>query len=216
MYKKFFGLGENPFNVNPDPRYLFLTPGTREALASLAYGIRSRKGIILLTGEVGTGKTMLLNMLLDWLHHNRAATAFIFNTHLSTTELFECLMADLGIPCESRTKSEILIRLNRWLLDKYRAGQITVLIVDEAQSLSPQELEERLKLPHLRQLRQRITVLCRTSALSLEETRGYITERLRIAGANSGPIFSPEAIESIYHHARGIPRVINVLCEHAL
>ncbi len=243
MYKKFFGLRENPFNVNPDPRYLFLTPGTREALASLAYGIRSRKGIILLTGEVGTGKTMLLNMLLDWLHHNRAATAFIFNTHLSTTELFECLMADLGIPCESRTKSEILIRLNRWLLDKYRAGQITVLIVDEAQSLSPQvleeirfltnletssekllqvvlsgqpELEERLKLPHLRQLRQRITVLCRTSALSLEETRGYIAERLRIAGANNGPIFSPEAVESIYHHARGIPRVINVLCEHAL
>jgi type II secretory pathway predicted ATPase ExeA len=243
MYKKFFGLRENPFNVNPDPRYLFLTPGTQEALANLAYGIRGRKGIILLTGEVGTGKTTLLNMLLDWLHHNRATTAFIFNTRLSTTELFECLMADFGIPCESRRKSEVLIRLNRWLLEQYRAGQTSVLIVDEAQNLSPQvleeirfltnletstekllqvvlsgqpELEEKLKLPQLRQLRQRITVRCRTSALSLEETRGYIVERLRIAGANSETIYSSEAIESIYHHARGIPRVINVLCEHAL
>src|SRR5260370_460784 len=212
MYKKFFGLRENPFNVNPDPRYLFLTPGTQEALANLAYGIRGRKGIILMTGEVGTGKTTLLNMLLDWLHHNRATTAFIFNTRLSTTELFECLMADFGIPCESRRKSEVLIRLNRWLLAQYRAGQTSVLIVDEAQNLSPQvlaeirfltnletstekllqvvlsgqpELEEKLRLPQLRQLRQRITVRCRTRALSLEETRGYIVERLRIAAANS-------------------------------
>src|SRR6266581_1458545 len=199
MYKKFFGLRENPFNVNPDPRYLFLTPGTREALASLAYGIRSRKGMILLTGEVGTGKTMLLNMLLDWLHHNRAATAFIFNTHLSTTELFECLMADLGIPCESRTKSEILIRLNRWLLDRYRAGQITVLIVDEAQSLSPQvleeirfltnletssekllqvvlsgqpELEERLKLPHLRDLATLLDQLRQPASVAIGSGKG--------------------------------------------
>src|SRR5437868_5705194 len=243
MYRKFFGLRESPFKVNPDPRYLFLTPGIQEALASLAYGIRGRRGIILLTGEVGTGKTTLLNMVLNWLRQNRAATAFIFNPHLTTGELFECLLADLGIQCGSRSKSEILMRLNRWLLDRYSNGQTAVLIVDEAQSLSDQvleeirfltnletstekllqvvlsgqpELEERLRQPHLRQLRQRITVRCRTNPLSLEETQGYIAERLRIAGASNGPIFSPEAVEGIYRHARGIPRVINVLCEHAL
>jgi general secretion pathway protein A len=220
-----------------------LTPGTQEVLANLAYGIRDRKGIILLTGEVGTGKTMLLNMLLDWLHQSRAATAFVFNTNLSTNELLECLMADFGISCESRSKSEILIRLNRWLLDWYRSGQVAVLVVDEAQNLSPQvleeirfltnletstekllqvvisgqpELEEKLNRPQLRQLRQRITVRCRTSQLTLEETKGYVTERLRIAGADGRAIFSQEAIESIYQHARGIPRVINVLCEHSL
>lgn len=243
MYKKFFGLRESPFKVNPDPRYLFLTPGIQEALASLAYGIRGRRGIILLTGEVGTGKTTLLNMVLDWLRQNRAATAFIFNTHLTTSELFECLMADLGIPCESHSKGEILMRLNRWLLDRHSNGQTTVLIVDEAQSLSDEvleeirfltnletstekllqvvlsgqpELEEKLRHPHLRQFRQRITVRCKTSPLSLEETRGYIAERLRIAGASGEPLFSPEAIESIHRHTNGIPRLINVLCEHAL
>jgi general secretion pathway protein A len=243
MYKKFFGLQENPFNVNPDPRYLFLTPGTQEALAGLTYGIQNRRGIILLTGEVGTGKTTLLNKLLNWLRQQQATTAFIFNTQLSVEQLFDCLMADFGIPCESHSKSEMLMRLNRWLLDRYRAGETAVLIVDEAQNLSSQvleeirlltnletstekllqivlsgqpELKERLKQPHLRQLRQRITLRCETSPLSLAETHGYIAERLRIAGANGEPIFSPEAIESVYNHARGIPRVINLLCEHAL
>ncbi|HVH70564.1 MAG TPA: AAA family ATPase, partial [Candidatus Dormibacteraeota bacterium] len=243
MYKKFFGLRESPFKVNPDPRYLFLTPGIQEALASLAYGIRGRRGIILLTGEVGTGKTTILNMVLDWLRQNRAATAFIFNTRFTTKELFGCLMADFGIPCESHSKSEILMRLNRWLLDRYTNGQTAVLIIDEAQGLSDQvleevrfltnletstekllqvvlsgqpELEDKLRQPHLRQLRQRITVRCRTTPLSLEETQGYITERLRIAGATNGPLFSPGAVESIYRYSRGIPRVINVLCEHGL
>lgn len=243
MYNQFFGLRESPFKVNPDPRYLLLTPGIQEALASLAYGIRSRRGIILLTGEVGTGKTTVLNMVLDWLRQNRAATAFIFNTHLTISELFECLMADFGIPCVSRSKGEILMRLNRWLLDRYSRGQTAVLVVDEAQRLSDEvleeirfltnletsaekllqvvlsgqpELEERLRQPHLRQLRQRITVRCHTNLLSPEETEAYIAARLRIAGASNGPLFSPEAIESIYRYARGIPRVINVLCEHAL
>lgn len=243
MYKKFFGLRESPFRVNPDPRYLFLTPGIQEALASLAYGIRERRGIILLTGEVGTGKTMLLNMVLDWLRQHHAATAFIFNTHLTAGELFGCLMADLGIPRESSLKSESLMRLNRWLLDRYSNGQTAVLIVDEAQGLSDEvleeirfltnletsidkllqvvlsgqpELEERLRQPHLRQLCQRIAVRCKTNSLSLEETQGYIEQRLRIAGASDGRLFSPEAIESIHRYTGGIPRVINVLCEQAL
>src|SRR5258708_37595666 len=113
MYKRFFGLRESPFDVNPDPRYLFLTPRTQEALAGLTYGIQNRKGIILLTGEVGTGKTTLLNKLLDWLRHEQASTAFIFNTQLSVSELFECLMSEFEIASESRTKSDMLSRLNR-------------------------------------------------------------------------------------------------------
>ena len=122
MYKKFFHLRENPFNFNPDPRYLFLTPSTQEALAGLTYGIQSRKGIILLTGEVGTGKTTLLNKLLYSLRQQQAATAFIFNTQLTASELLDCLMTDFGISCESQTKSDVLMRLNRWLVDRFRAG----------------------------------------------------------------------------------------------
>ncbi len=243
MYQKFFGLRESPFNVNPDPRYLFLTKQIQEALAGLTYGIQNRKGFILLTGEVGTGKTTLLNRLLDWLHGQRVATAFVFNSQLNVSQLFDFIMADFEIPCETRHKSEVLLRLNAWLLDRYRAGETAVLIIDEAQNLSLQvleeirlltnletstekllqivltgqpELEEKLKLPQLRQLRQRITLRCRTSALTLEETYGYIAERLRIAGAHGEPIFSKEAIETVHFYSRGIPRVVNLLCEHAL
>lgn len=243
MYQNFFGLRESPFNVNPDPRYLFLTRQIQEALAGLTYGIQNRKGFILLTGEVGTGKTTLLNRLLDWLHAQRMSTAYIFNSQLDVPHLFDFMMADFEIPCESREKSQVLLRLNHWLLERYRAGETAVLIVDEAQNLSPEvleeirlltnletstekllqivltgqpELEEKLKMPQLRQLRQRITLRCHTGALSLEETFGYITERLRIAGANGEPIFSKEAIQTVHMYSRGIPRVVNLLCEHSM
>jgi type II secretory pathway predicted ATPase ExeA len=243
MYKRFYGLRENPFNVNPDPRYLYKTQSTEEALACLTYGIQSRKGFILLTGEVGTGKTTLLNQLLDWLHQERVATAFIFNSRLSVNQLFDYMMADFGLAGESRLKSQFLMRLNQWLLDRYRAGENTVLIIDEAQNLSPQvleeirlltnletasekllqivlagqpELERKLSQPQLRQLRQRITLRAKTRALTVDEIRGYIHERLRIAGAGEEVIFSEEAIERIHFYSRGIPRVVNLLCEHAL
>jgi type II secretory pathway predicted ATPase ExeA len=243
MYKKFFGLKENPFNVNPDPRYLFLTPHTQEALACLMYGIETRKGFILLTGEVGTGKTTLINRLLDWLNKERVSTAFVFNPRLSVSQFFDFMMADFGIPCESKQKGQMLVRLNQWLLERYRAGERAVLIVDEAQNLSPQmleeirlltnletstekllqivlsgqpELEQKLNQPELRQLRQRITLRAKTRQLTLEETQGYIQERLRIAGAENAEIFSPEAIATVHHYARGIPRVTNLLCEHGL
>lgn len=243
MYQRFFGLREGPFNVNPDPRYLYLTRRIQEALAGLTYGIQNRKGFILLTGEVGTGKTTLLNRLLDWLRGQRVATAYIFNSRVEVNHLFDFMMADFEIPCESREKSHVLLRLNQWLLERYRAGETAVLIVDEAQNLSPEvleeirlltnletstekllqivltgqpELEEKLKLPQLRQLRQRITLRCHTSALSLEEIFGYIAERLRIAGANGEPIFSKEAIHAIHLYSRGIPRVVNLLCEHSM
>jgi type II secretory pathway predicted ATPase ExeA len=243
MYQRFFNLRESPFNVNPDPRYLFMTRQIQEALAGLTYGIQNRKGFILLTGEVGTGKTTLVNRLLDWLRGQRVATAFIFNSQLQVSHLFDFMMADFEIPYDSREKSQVLLRLNQWLLERYRAGETAVLIVDEAQNLSGElleeirlltnletttekllqivlagqpELEEKLKSPQLRQLRQRITLRCRTSALSLEETYGYIAERLRIAGANGEPIFSKEAIQTVHLYSRGIPRVVNLLCEHAM
>src|SRR5579862_1666753 len=243
MYQRFFNLRESPFNVNPDPRYLFMTRQIQEALAGLTYGIQNRKGFILLTGEVGTGKTTLVNRLLDWLRGQRVATAYIFNSQLQVNHLFDFIMADFEIPYDSREKSQVLLRLNQWLLERYRSGETAVLIVDEAQNLSSElleeirlltnletstekllqivlagqpELEERLKLPQLRQLRQRITLRCRTSALSLEETYGYIAERLRIAGANGEPIFSKEAIQAIHQYSRGIPRVVNLLCEHSM
>jgi len=243
MYQRFFGLRESPFNVNPDPRYLFMTRQIQEALAGLTYGIQNRKGFILLTGEVGTGKTTLLNRLLDWLRGQRVATAYIFNSQLEVNHLFDYMMADFEIPCQSKEKSQVLLRLNQWLLERYRAGETATLIVDEAQNLSPEvleeirlltnletstekllqivlagqpELEEKLKLPQLRQLRQRITLRCRTAPLSLEETFGYVAERLRIAGANGEPIFSKEAIQTVHQYSRGIPRVANLLCEHSM
>src|SRR6202451_3047761 len=243
MYQRYFGLRESPFNVNPDPRYLFMTSQIQEAFAGLTYGIKNRKGFILLTGEVGTGKTTLLNRLLDWLRGQRVATAYIFNSRMDVNHLFDFMMADFEIPCESREKSQILLRLNQWLLERYRAGETAVLIVDEAQNLSPDvleeirlltnletstekllqivltgqpELEEKLKMPSLRQLRQRITLRCRTSPLSLEETFGYIAERLRIAGASGEALFSKEAIQTGPLYSRGIPRVVNLLCEHSM
>lgn len=243
MYKKFFGLKANPFNPNPDPRFLFLTGATREALAALAYGIRNKKGFLLLTGEVGTGKTTLLNRLLEWLSEEGVATAFIFNSRLNEGEFFDFVLHDFGIQCQSHEKSQRLIRLNEWLVERYRERRNAVLIVDEAQNLSADvleeirlltnmettrekllqivlsgqpELEEKLRLPELRQLRQRITIRCSTCPLSREEMQSYVGERLRVAGANGTPIFSIEAVDAVYRHSSGIPRIANLLCEHAL
>ncbi len=243
MYKKFFGLRESPFNVNPDPRYLYLTRHIQEALACLIYGIQTRKGFVLLTGEVGTGKTTVVNKLLEWSRQEGIATAFMFNPRLSEAEFFDFMLADFGIPCDSTMKSRSLMNLNRWLLEQYQHSRRAVLIVDEAQNLSDSmleeirlltnletstekllqivlagqpELEERLTDAQLRQLRQRITLWARTQPLTLLETHGYINERLRIAGSMQQETFSPAAIEIVYRHARGIPRIINLLCEHAL
>ena len=244
MYKSFFGLKENPFNVNPDPRYLFLTKPIEEALSGLMYGIQTRKGFITLTGEVGTGKTTLVNRLLDWLHLKRTKTAFLFNSRMNTNQLFDFIMAEFDIPCDNKSKSQQLMKLNHWLLERYRAGETAVLIVDEAQNLTfpvleeirlltnletstekllqivlsgQPELEERLKLPQLRQLRQRITLRCRTMPLTSEQTHDYIQERLHIAGGDPQvEVFSEKALESVHYFSMGIPRVINLLCEHAL
>jgi general secretion pathway protein A len=243
MYKSFYGLKENPFNVNPDPRFLFLTKEIEEALTGLMYGIQTRKGFITLTGEVGTGKTTLINRLLDWLHHRKTRTAFLFNSRMNSSQLFDFILAEFDIPCESKSKSQQLIKLNHWLLDRYRMGEAVVLIIDEAQNLTypvleeirlltnletstekllqivlsgQPELDEKLKLPQLRQLKQRIMLRCKTSALSKTQTQEYIVERLRIAGAAGQPIFSAQAIDAVHIYSLGIPRVINLLCEHSL
>jgi general secretion pathway protein A len=243
MYKSYYGLKENPFNVNPDPRFLFLTKQIEEALTGLMYGIQTRKGFITLTGEVGTGKTTLVNRLLDWLHHRRARTAFLFNSRMNTSQLFDFILAEFDIPCETKSKSQQLMKLNQWLLERYRAGETVVLVIDEAQNLTypvleevrlltnletstekllqivlsgQPELEERLKLPQVRQLRQRIMLRCKTAPLSKEQTHEYIVERLRIAGADGEPIFSPAAMNTVHLYSMGIPRVVNLLCEHSL
>lgn len=243
MYKSYFGLKENPFNVNPDPRFLFLTKEIEEALTGLMYGIQTRKGFITLTGEVGTGKTTLINRLLDWLHHRRARTAFLFNSRMNTSQLIDFILAEFDIHCESKSKSQQLMKLNHWLLDRYRNGETVVLIIDEAQNLTypvmeevrlltnletstekllqivlsgQPELEEKLRLPQLRQLRQRIMLRCKTCPLSKEQTHEYITDRLRTAGASGEPIFSSRAMDTVHLYSMGIPRVVNLLCEHAL
>jgi general secretion pathway protein A len=243
MYNKFFGLKESPFNVNPDPRYLYLTQDIQEALACLIYGIQTRKGFVLLTGEVGTGKTTVLNKLLEWCRQEQISTSFMFNPRLSELEFFDFMMADFGIACDSTMKSRTLMKLNEWLLGQYQSGRRAVLIVDEAQNLSPEmleeirlltnletstakllqivlagqpELEEKVNASELRQLRQRITLWAKTRPLTLLETHGYIKERLRIAGGTGEEIFGPDAIEAVHRHAGGIPRITNLLCEHAL
>jgi general secretion pathway protein A len=243
MYKEFFGLKANPFNVNPDPRYLFLTRHTEEALACLTYGIQSRKGFVMLTGEVGTGKTTLVNKLLEWLRVQQVATAFIFNSRLNTMQFLDFVMADFGITCDSRMKSQVLLQLYNWLLNRYRAGETAVLIIDEAQNLSDEVLEEirlltnletftekllqivlvgqpelelKLRQPHLRQLRQRVTLRAKTHPLTIPETQAYVDRRLRVAGSDGRLIFDPEALLQVYRYSSGIPRVINLLCEHAL
>jgi len=243
MYEAYFGLQENPFSVNTDPRYLYLTQRTHEVLNSLRHGIETRKGFILLTGEVGTGKTTLLHKLLYTLHQQHVATAFVFNPRMPASQLFDYMMADFGIECRSKKRSHLLFKLHQWLLDRYQTGEYTVLVIDEAQILSRQaleeirlltnletptekllqivlagqpEIEQKLNQRELRQLRQRIALRTKTVPLTLEETNGYILERLRVAGGNGEGILSPAAVEAVHRHARGIPRVTNLLCEQAL
>ncbi|MBV8207200.1 MAG: AAA family ATPase [Acidobacteria bacterium] len=242
MYREHFGLRVNPFTVNPDPRFLLLTPQMREALAVLTYGVQERKGFILLTGEVGTGKTTAINKLLEWLHLRQLPSAFVFNPRLTPLEFLQFMMADFGIHNPSPDKGMMLKRLNQWLVERYREHKTAVLIIDEAQNLSFEmleevrlltnletstakllqvvlagqpELERRLADPEMRQLRQRITLLARTTPLTQEQTASYIDQRLRIAGAATR-LFDPAAVAAVHCYAQGIPRVTNVICEHAL
>ena len=242
MYKSFFGLRALPFVASPDPRFLYKTPQIREALACLQYGIAARKGFVVMTGEVGTGKTTLLKTVLSSFVQDRFSTAFVFNPRLNVLDFFEFVLTDFGIPPESRTKSGMLLQLNRWLIERFRNHQLCAIVIDEAQNLSSElleeirlltnletsseklvqivlsgqpELEEKLCDPSVRQLRQRISIWCKTLPLTSEETKGYIAERLRIAGA-SQPVLSPDAVLLVHQYSKGIPRLINLICEHAM
>jgi type II secretory pathway predicted ATPase ExeA len=242
MYKSYFSLRALPFGASPDPRFLFLRPQIRETLACLQYGIAARKGFVVMTGEVGTGKTTLLRAVLDTFAKGRISTAYVFNPRLDVLDFFEFVLTDFGIPPKTRTKSGMLLQLNRWLIERYRAHELCAIVIDEAQGLSWElleeirlltnlethseklvqivlsgqpELEEKLHHPNVRQLRQRVSLWCKTQPLSGEETQAYIAERLRIAGA-SHPVLTAEAVELVYLYSQGIPRIINLICEHAM
>src|SRR5262245_7598753 len=242
MYLDFYGLSEKPFSATPDPKFLHLTRAHRDALAQLTYGVQNDVGFVLLTGEVGTGKTTLLRTLLGRLDGATAA-AFVFNSTLSFDGLLEYILVDFGITNGADSPAKRLVALNTFLIERHRTGQRTVLILDEAQNLTLETLEQirllsnfetatakllqivlvgqpelgaKLELPEMRQLQQRIALRFSIGALSPEETREYIHTRLRVAGARDLGLFTSGAIDQIAKHSGGIPRLVNILCDHCL
>lgn len=245
MYKAFFNLKRNPFEITPDPSFLFPTRRHNEALAALYYGVNRRKGFVVLTGEVGTGKTLLLRCLLQLLKRNNdVAYAYVFNGKLSPVEFLQYIAGDLGLPASGKNKSELLLQLARYVISRSQKQLTTVLVVDEAHHLSidileeirlltnletPEEkllqillvgqpeLDDKLDSVELRQLKQRIALRSHLASLDLNETMGYIERRLQLAGSPNAPsLFPPETIEMVYRHGKGIPRLINTICENAL
>ncbi|HLM01165.1 MAG TPA: AAA family ATPase, partial [Pyrinomonadaceae bacterium] len=242
MYKEFYGLEDLPFTLTPDPRFIVFTPSYNEVLASLYYGLENAKGLIVLTGEVGTGKTTALRWILRRLDSSVLA-AYVFNPRLSIDEFYHHVTQMLGIK-DWNNKAELLSLMGRVLEDRHRRGLRTVLIIDEAHELSDYvleeirlllnfesdnakhlqivltgqpELREKLNQPNLRQLKQRVALRCKIHALpNVDETERYINERLLIAGADEPNIFTPGAVDFIFQCSEGIPRQINNLCDNAM
>lgn len=242
MYKEFFGLEDTPFTLTPDPRFIVFTPSYNEVLASLYYGLENAKGLIVLTGEVGTGKTTALRWILRRLDSSVLA-AYVFNPRLSIDEFYHHVTQMLGIK-DWTNKSELLSTMGRVLEDRHRRGLRTVIIIDEAHELSDYVLEEirlllnfesdnakhlqivltgqpelrdKLNQPNLRQLKQRVALRCNMHALpTVEEVERYITERLLIAGSDQPNVFTPGAIDFIFQCSEGIPRQINNLCDNGM
>jgi len=243
MYNAFFGFTQSPFNMSPDPSFLFRSQQHEEALANLIYGVQSRKGFIVLTGEVGTGKTTMLECLRDFLQAQQIAFASLFNSRLSVEQFFELLSYDLDLRCNRHSKTEVLLSLNNFLMERMAAGRTTVLIVDEAHNLEwdvleeirllgnletrrgklmqiilagQQELDRKLEQPEYRQLKQRIALRCLLRGFNASETAAYIDSRMARAGLKGQTIFPPELIEEIHYRSQGIPRLINGICDNLL
>jgi len=242
MYLQFYGLREAPFSPTPDPKFLFQSSRHREALAQLLYGVRERKGFIVLTGEIGTGKTTLLRTLLERLDRD-THVAYVHNSALGIEGLLEYILQDWGVKSEATSHAQRLFELNEFLIEQHRQRLSPVLVIDEAQNLTiptleavrllsnfetassklmqillvgQPELRDKLNTPELRQLKQRIGLRCHIGPLSPEETRLYVRHRLRIAGAADAGIFSDAAIQRIAEYSHGTPRVINIVCDHCL
>jgi general secretion pathway protein A len=243
MYNAFFGFTESPFNLTPDPAFLYRSKQHEEALANLIYGVQSRKGFVVLTGEVGTGKTTMLECLQDFLTAHRIDFAYLFNSRLTTEQFFEMMAYDLDLECARSSKTEVLIALNQMLLKNANENSTTVLIVDEAHNLEWDVLEEirllgnlenrhgkllqivlagqpefdrKLDAPSLRQLKQRIALRCMLQPFTEAESAEYIETRLAKAGMTEQSVFPPELLAEIYVRSQGIPRVINAICDNLL
>lgn len=242
MYLSYFGFKKHPFNLTADPSFLFPSPQHREAMSFLYYGIRERKGFLAITGEVGTGKTTLCRALLSQLD-DKVKTAFILNSNLTEYQLLHAIIDDFGIKIGARNRMNLMRALNAFLLEQVRLGNNAVLIIDEAQNLSPTQLEQVRMLsnletaeqkllqivlvgqPQLRtkldskgllQLRQRLAIRFHLYPLSRPEVGAYVTHRLMVAGGGARPSFDPRAIDLVHDYSGGVPRLINMLCDKAL
>ena len=244
MYEQFFGLHERPFDLTPNPRFIFWTSGHREAFGNLEYGITGHKGITLLLGEAGTGKTTLVRLMLDALKLGDCRAVFLNNPTLTRSEFVEYLAIHFGLSPESRgSKARFLTDLERSVAERHAAGGVSTLIVDEAQSLPDELLEEvrlianletnsekllpvvlagqpelsqRLNQPAMRQLKQRVALRCELTPLDLAGTAAYIGARIRVAGGDVSKVFTRRAIDLVYAASQGIPRTVSVICDNAL
>ena len=247
MYEGFlghFGLARNPFQVSPDPAHFYSTVAHDEAVLQLVSRIEARQGFLVLTGDAGTGKTMVLRYLLDWLRKYSYSTAYVFYPLFRSTDVLELILGDFGIPCHSHSKRELMLTLKNWLIDRRKMGDCPVIIIDEAQALKSRtlrklgallkmevqgsrlvqlvlagqpRLEKKLNRPRLAWLQRQMMCHCKLPALTMPETASYIGSRLTGAGAAADTVaFAQESVLEIFQHSRGIPRVINLLCEHAL
>jgi general secretion pathway protein A len=243
MYNAFFGFTQNPFNMSPDPSFLFRSSQHEEALANLIYGVQSRKGFVLLSGEVGTGKTTMLECLRDFLNSQQIAFASLFNSRLTVEQFFELLAYDLDLQCNRHAKTEVLLALNNMLLERAGVGRTTVLIVDEAHNLEwdvleeirllgnlenrrgkllqiilagQQELDRKMEAPEFRQLKQRIALRCTLRGFDLNDSIAYINSRMTRAGLKDQSVFSAELMDEIRLRTQGIPRLINAVCDNLL
>jgi general secretion pathway protein A len=243
MYNAFFGFTQNPFNMSPDPSFLYRSLQHEEALANLIYGVQSRKGFILLTGEVGTGKTTMLECLRDFLNSQQIAFASLFNSRLTVEQFFEMLSYDFELRCNHHSKTEVLLALNNMLMERAAAGRTTVLIVDEAHNLEwdvleeirllgnlenrkgkllqivlagQQELDRKIEGAEFRQLKQRIALRCALRGFDTADTAAYINSRMSRAGLKEQTIIPADIIREIHHRSQGIPRLINAICDNLL